>query len=88
MASIAFSLTPPIAGWLADACIGRYKSESDMLQCLDHVDCHSISNSELSYSTFNWLVHIPILTQRSNWCYWLLWPLDLEAIKQISFSLD
>ena len=22
---VAFGLTPPIAGWLADACIGRYK---------------------------------------------------------------
>ena len=25
--------------------------QSDTLQCLDHVNCHSVSNSELSFST-------------------------------------
>ena len=41
----AFGLTLPIAGWLADTRIRRYK----VIRCSD-VDCHSVSNSEFSYS--------------------------------------
>ena len=40
---VAFGLTLPVAGWLADARVGRYM----VILCsiwIMHVDCHSVSN--------------------------------------------